>query len=64
MRLISTRTYERGVRKLLSEELRVNSQAIYLLTVYSKSDRDDLTSADIKALSRMVAAINQESTER
>ena len=35
-------------------------EAIYLLTAYAKSDRDDLTSADIKTLSRLVAAIKKE----
>ena len=108
MQLFSTRTYERAVRKLLSEEARkemeasivsapsaapiirgtggirklrwtgsgrgkrggirtiyfyhAGPEAIYLLTVYAKADRDDLTSADTKALSRLVAAIKKEGT--
>ena len=36
---------------------------IYLLTAYAKADRDDLTPADIKTLSRLVAAIKKETTE-
>ena len=36
--------------------------AIYLLTAYAKADREDLTSADTKALSRLVAAIKKEAT--
>ena len=34
--------------------------AIYLLTAYAKSDREDLTPADVKALSRLVAEIKEE----
>ena len=34
--------------------------AIYLLTAYAKADREDLTAADRKALSRLVAAIRRE----
>lgn len=33
---------------------------IYFLTAYAKADRDDLTPADIKTLSRLVAAIKKE----
>lgn len=36
--------------------------AIYLLTAYAKADREDLTPADTKALSRLVAAIKKEAT--
>ena len=39
-------------------------EAIYLLTAYAKSDRDDLTPADAKALSRIVAEIKKERTGR
>ena len=38
-------------------------EAVYLLTAYAKSDRDDLTPADVKALSRLVAAIGKERGE-
>lgn len=38
--------------------------AIYLLTACAKSDREDLTSADTKTLSRLVAAIRKEATGR
>ena len=34
--------------------------AIYLLTAYAKADREDLTPADTKALTRLVAAIKKE----
>ena len=106
MQLYFTRTYERAVRKLLSEESRKEMEAsivaapdaapiirgtggirkmrwsgsgrgkrggirtiyffhadpgaIYLLTAYAKADREDLSPADTKALSRMVAAIKNE----
>lgn len=106
MQLYFTRTYERAIRKLLSEEARkemeasivaapdaapiirgtggirkmrwagsgrgkrggirtiyffhANPGAIYLLTAYTKADREDLSPADTKALSRMVAAIKNE----
>lgn len=33
---------------------------IYMLTAYAKADRQDLTPADKKALSRLVAAIKKE----
>ena len=36
-----------------------NPNAIYLLAAYAKSDREDLTPADTKALSRLVAAIKK-----
>lgn len=35
-------------------------EAIYMLTAYAKADREDLSSADKKALSRLVAAIKKE----
>ena len=38
----------------------VGPEAIYMLTAYAKADRDDLTAADRKALSRLVAAIKKE----
>lgn len=38
----------------------VGPGAVYLLTVYAKADRADLSSADRKALSRLVATIKKE----
>ena len=35
-------------------------EAIYMLSAYAKADREDLTPADRKALSRLVAAIKKE----
>ncbi len=35
-------------------------ELIYLLTAYAKADREDLSSADKKVLSRLVAAIKKE----
>ena len=43
---------------------RAGPDAIYLLNAYAKSDREDLTSADTKALSRLVAAIGKEAAGR
>lgn len=106
MQLYFTRTYERAVRKLLSEESRTEMEAsivaprdaapiirgtggirkmrwsgsgrskrggirtiyfyhagpgaIYLLTAYAKADREDLSPADTRVLSRLVAAIKKE----
>ena len=37
---------------------------IYLLTAYAKAERDDLTSTDRKALSRLVARIQEEGADR
>ena len=42
----------------------VGPEAIYMLTAYAKADRDDLTAADRKALSRLVAAIKKEEIRR
>ena len=110
MRLFATRTYERAVGKLISEESRkemeaaivaapdeapvirgtggirklrwagsgrgkrggirtiyfhhAGPEAIYLLTVYAKADRDDLTPVDKKALSRLVGAIKNEGARK
>ena len=36
--------------------------AIYLLTAYAKADREDLTPADTRALSRLVSAIKKGAT--
>ncbi len=35
-----------------------------MLTAYGKADRDDLTAADRRALSRLVAAIKKEEIRR
>lgn len=43
---------------------RVLTDAIYLLTAYAKADREDLSPADRKALSRLMAAIKKEETDR
>lgn len=110
MRVFSTRTYERAVRKLLTEKNRNEMEAsivaapiaapvirgtggirklrwpgsgrgkrggirtiyfylsgpesVYLLTAYAKSDREDLTPGDKRTLSRLVAEIKREGTER
>ena len=106
MLLFATTTYERAIRKLISESAREEMEAaivaepvsvpvipgtggirkfhwagsgrgkrggirtiyfylaepgaVYLLTAYAKASRDDLTSADRKALSRLVAKIKKE----
>ena len=110
MRLFATRTCERAVGKLISEESRremeaaivaapgeatviggtggirklrwagsgggkrggirtiyfhhAGPKAIYLPTVYAKADRDDLTPADKKALSRLAGAIKNEGARK
>ncbi len=110
MQLFATRTYERAIRKLVSEKAREEMEmaividpdeapiirgtggirklrwagsgrgkrggirtiyfyyaglgAIYLLTAYAKADRNDLSPADKKALSRLVAAIKKEGTKK
>ena len=38
--------------------------AIYLLTAYAKADQEDLSPADRKVLSRLVAAIKEEERDR
>ena len=38
-------------------------EGVYLLTAYAKADRDNLTAADTRALSRLVAAIRREERE-
>jgi hypothetical protein len=42
----------------------VGPEAVYMLTAYAKADRDDLTPADRKALSRLVATIKKEEASR
>ena len=110
VRIFTTRTYERAIRKLMSEVDRQKMEAvivadpgrapllrgtggirklrwagsgrgkqggirtiyfhhagpetIYMLTAYAKADRDDLTPADRKTLSRLVAAIKKEEATR
>ena len=39
-------------------------EAIYFLTAYAKADREDLTPADTRALSRLVASIKKETSGR
>ena len=39
-------------------------EAIYMLTAYAKADRADLTPADRKTMSRLVAATKKEETSR
>ena len=106
MRIYTTRTYERAVRKLLSEAdreamesaiaaapdaspvirgtgglrkvrwagpgrgkrggirtvycRRAGPDAVYLLTAFAKSSRDDLSAADLKVLARLAAEIKKE----
>lgn len=106
MQIFVTQTYERAIRRLLSDDSRQEmeaaivadpigapvvpgtggirklrwagsargkrggirtiyfhhsgSEAIYMLTAYAKAARDDLSSADKKALIRLVAAIKEE----
>ena len=110
VRIFTTRTYERAIRKLLSEPERCAMEAaivanpgdapvirgtgglrklrwarlgrgkrvgirtiyyrhggrdtIYLLTAYAKAEREDLSSADRKVLSRLVVAIKKEERNR
>ena len=110
MNLYATRTYERVIRKLLSEDARsdmeaaivaapdaapvipgtggirklrwrgsgrgkrggiraiyfwqAGPEAVYMLTAYAKAERDDLTAADRKALSRLVESIERGGWER
>ena len=110
VRIFTTRTYERAIRKLLPEADRrameaailtdpgappvirgtgglrkvrwagsgrgkrggirtiyfrdARSDSIYLLTAYAKADREDLSPADRKMLTRLVAAIKKEERNR
>ena len=41
-------------------EIVAGPEAIYMLAAYAKSDRDDLSPDDRRALSRLVATIRQE----
>ena len=47
----------RGIRAVFYQ---AGPDVIYLLTAYAKADREDLTPADTKALTRLVAAIKKE----
>ena len=49
-----------GIRTVYFYHTGPNS--IYLLTAYAKADREDLTPADTRALSRLVAAIKKGAT--
>ena len=76
MQVFFTRTYERAIRKLRWAGsgrgkrggirtvyfYHAGPEAVYLLTAYAKADREDLTLADIRTLSRLVAAIKKEAT--
>lgn len=105
MQIFATPTYERAIRRLLSDDSRremenaivadptgasvvpgtggirklrwagsgrgkrggirtiyfhhTGSEAVYMLTAYAKADREDLSPADKKALTRLVAAIKE-----
>ncbi len=50
-----------GIRAIRS--CHAGAEAVYLLAAYAKADRDDLTPADRRALSRLVAAIKKGRTE-
>ena len=43
---------------------RAEPDAIYLLTAYAKADREDLSPADRKVLSRLVSEIKKEEKDR
>ncbi|MCY3808065.1 MAG: type II toxin-antitoxin system RelE/ParE family toxin [Gemmatimonadetes bacterium] len=43
---------------------RAEPDAIYLLTAYAKADREDLSPADRKVLSRLVSEIKKEERDR
>ena len=47
-----------GIRTIYYHHLEL--EAIYMLTAYAKAQREDLTPADKKILSRLVAAIKKE----
>ena len=47
-----------GIRTIYSRH--AGADAIYLLTAYAKADRDDLSPADRRVLSRLVAEIKKE----
>lgn len=51
-----------GVRTIYFRQ--ADADAIYLLSAYAKSDREDLSPADRKVLSRLVAAIKKEERNR
>ena len=54
----SGRGKQGGIRTIYFRHAR--PEAIYLLTAYAKADREDLSPADRKVLSRLVAAIKKE----
>lgn len=43
---------------------RAEPDAIYLLTAYAKADREDLSPADRKVISRLVSEIKKEERDR
>ena len=51
-----------GIRTIYFRDGR--SDSIYLLTAYAKADRENLSPADMKVLSRLVAAIKKEEPNR
>lgn len=51
-----------GVRTIYFRQ--TGPDAIYLLTAYAKADQEDLSAADRKVLTRLVAAIKEEEEER
>ena len=51
-----------GIRAIYFRHARSNS--IYLLTAYAKADREDLSPADTKVLTRLVSAIKKEERNR
>ena len=61
MNLYATRTYERVIRKLLSEDARSDMEAV--IVAAPEAERDDLTATDRKALSRLVTMIKREGRE-
>ena len=51
-----------GIRTIYFRQ--AGPDAIYLLTAYAKADQEDLSPADRKVLSRLVAAIKEEERDR
>ncbi len=51
-----------GIRTIYFRQ--AGPEAIYLLTAYAKADREDLSRADKKVLTRIVAAIKEEERHR
>lgn len=51
-----------GIRTIYFRQ--TGPEAVYLLTAYAKADREDLSPADRKVLTRIVAAIKEEERHR